>query len=172
MTLIPAVTGTVTCTWAKGPGNTQVEEGHIIPAVLAFHPTQTPISSADVCHSLPSSTGTATGAVAYPLAMRGRANGAALEMGEENVYNALRASDGGSSRQNAVLTPDLGVRRLTPTECLRLMGWPDTHLDLDPPLADTHKYRLIGNGVVAPVAEWIGRRLTIGDLSTTTTHKE
>jgi site-specific DNA-cytosine methylase len=52
--LIPDRTGTVTTTWAKGPGNTQVEEGHI----------------------------------------------------------------------QAVAE---GVRRLTPRECERLMGWPDDH---------------------------------------------
>lgn len=46
-------------------------------------------------------TGQAHG-VAYPLAMRGRAEGAELEMGEEGVYNALRAGDGGSSRANLV----------------------------------------------------------------------
>lgn len=50
-------------------------------------------------------------------------------------------------------------RRLTPTECLRLMGWPDWWLDITPPLADSPKYRMIGNGVVAPVAQWIGERI-------------
>lgn len=44
-------------------------------------------------------------AVAYPLAMRGREDGAELEMGEAEVYNALRAGDGGSSRANWALTP-------------------------------------------------------------------
>jgi DNA (cytosine-5)-methyltransferase 1 len=34
MTFVPAVTGTVTTTWAKGPGNTQVEEGLCIPAFV------------------------------------------------------------------------------------------------------------------------------------------
>ena len=29
--LVPQITGTVTTTWAKGPGNTQVDEGHVIP---------------------------------------------------------------------------------------------------------------------------------------------
>jgi site-specific DNA-cytosine methylase len=40
---------------------------------------------------------------AHPLAMRGREDGAELEVGEEGVYNALRAGDGGSSRANHVL---------------------------------------------------------------------
>lgn len=101
-------------------------------------------------------------AIAYPLAMRGRADGAELELGEPDVYNALRAGDGGSSRQNGVLTPELAVRRLTPRECERLMGWPDdwTRWTADGiEIADSHRYRMCGNGVVSPVAEWIGRRI-------------
>lgn len=45
------------------------------------------------------------------------------------------------------------VRRLMPIECERLMGWPDHHTA--PAGADTHRYRLCGNGVVAPIAAWI-----------------
>jgi site-specific DNA-cytosine methylase len=45
------------------------------------------------------------------------------------------------------------------SDCLRLQGFPDDWLDLDPPLSDSAKYRLIGNAVTVPVAEWIGRRL-------------
>jgi DNA (cytosine-5)-methyltransferase 1 len=55
-----------------------------------------------------------------------------------------------------------GVRRLTPLECERLMGWPDDWTRWDSEnneIADTHRYRMCGNGVVAPVAEWIGRRI-------------
>jgi DNA (cytosine-5)-methyltransferase 1 len=99
-------------------------------------------------------------AIAY--AMRGRNDGAELELGEPDVYNALRAGDGGSSRQNGVLTPELAVRRLTPRECERLMGWPDdwTRWTADgTEISDSHRYRMCGNGVVSPVAEWIGRRI-------------
>lgn len=92
--------------------------------------------------------------------------GAELEMGEPNVYNALRAGNGGSSRANTVLTPTLAVRRLTPVECERLMGWPDdwtrwgvTATGAVVELADSHRYRICGNGVVSPVAAWIGRRI-------------
>jgi DNA (cytosine-5)-methyltransferase 1 len=58
------------------------------------------------------------------------------------------------------------VRRLTPLECERLMGWPDdwTRRGADgKEISDTHRYRMIGNGVVAPVAEWIGHRLVAVD---------
>lgn len=58
------------------------------------------------------------------------------------------------------------VRRLTPLECERLMGWPDgwtAHgIDDDGVLveiATTQRYRICGNGIVATVTEWIGGRL-------------
>lgn len=51
----------------------------------------------------------------------------------------------------------IGVRRLTPVECERLMGWPDGHTE--PAGADSHRYRLCGNGVVAPAAEWLAQRI-------------
>jgi len=58
--------------------------------------------------------------------------------------------------------PNLAVRRLTPLECERLMGWPDDHTL---PRADgkhnsdSTRYRMCGNGVVAPVATWIAKHL-------------
>ncbi len=69
----------------------------------------------------------------------------------------------------------MGVRRLTPLECERLMGWPDDWTrwaDDGTEIADAHRYRMCGNGVVATVAEWIGWRLVAVDrnlvLSATT----
>lgn len=45
------------------------------------------------------------------------------------------------------------VRRLTPVECERLMGWPDDHTAGQ---ADSHRYKQCGNGVVSNCTEWIG----------------
>jgi site-specific DNA-cytosine methylase len=56
--------------------------------------------------------------------------------------------------------PKLVVRRLTPTECERLMGWPDNHTlyRADGKMnSDSTRYKMCGNGVASPVAEWIGR---------------
>jgi DNA (cytosine-5)-methyltransferase 1 len=49
-----------------------------------------------------------------------------------------------------------GVRRLTPTECERLQGFPD---DWTGGQVDSHRYRQLGNAVAVPVAEWLGRRI-------------
>jgi len=53
------------------------------------------------------------------------------------------------------------VRRLTPRECERLQGFPDgwTRFGDGREISDSTRYRLIGNAVAVPVAEWIGRRI-------------
>jgi len=59
-------------------------------------------------------------------------------------------------------SPEL-VRKLTPLECERLMGWPDNHTafglypgqDSPKAISDAQRYKMCGNGVVAPVAGWV-----------------
>jgi DNA (cytosine-5)-methyltransferase 1 len=52
-----------------------------------------------------------------------------------------------------------GVRRLTPLECLRLQGFPDSWLD-GLGLSDSAKYQMIGNAFPPPMAEWVGKRIS------------
>lgn len=62
-----------------------------------------------------------------------------------------------------VFAPPMAVRRLTPRECERLMGWPDDHTRWTAngrEIADSHRYRMCGNGVMAPMGEWVARRVT------------
>ena len=49
-----------------------------------------------------------------------------------------------------------GVRRLTPTECERLQGFPDGWTAGQ---SDSARYRQLGNAVAVPVARWIGERI-------------
>jgi DNA (cytosine-5)-methyltransferase 1 len=54
------------------------------------------------------------------------------------------------------------VRRLTPIECARLMGFPDDYLDITyrgKPAADGPKYRAVGNSWAVPVVRWIGEQI-------------
>ena len=56
----------------------------------------------------------------------------------------------------------LAVRRLTPLECERLMGWPDDHTRWTASgkeQADTNRYKQCGNGVATPVAAWIAKHI-------------
>lgn len=50
-------------------------------------------------------------------------------------------------------------RRLTPTECARLMGFERTGKEWDIPVSDTQAYRQFGNAVVVPVVEAIARTM-------------
>lgn len=54
------------------------------------------------------------------------------------------------------------VRRLTPTECERLQGFPDGWTAGQ---SDTARYRQLGNAVFVPGAEWIGRQIVNADLT-------
>lgn len=48
------------------------------------------------------------------------------------------------------------VRRLTPTECERLQGFPDGWTEGQ---ADSSRYKQMGNAVAVPVVQWIINRL-------------
>lgn len=80
----------------------------------------------------------------------------------EPVAPTLNLSDMGESRSTTLAAGPTGVRRLTPVECERLMGWPDNHTLMRADgkrQADSNRYRQCGNGVVAPVAQWIGTHI-------------
>lgn len=50
------------------------------------------------------------------------------------------------------------VRRLTPLECERLMGWSDFHTRWradGTEVSDSARYRMCGNGVASPVAHYL-----------------
>lgn len=54
------------------------------------------------------------------------------------------------------------LRRLTPTECMRLQGFPDGWCDIDfrgKPATDTPKYKAAGNSMTVNVMRWIGLRI-------------
>ncbi|OFV46709.1 DNA cytosine methyltransferase [Oligella sp. HMSC09E12] len=66
----------------------------------------------------------------------------------------------------AVLNPPAyQVRRLTPVECERLMGFPDKYTQIpwrNKPAEECpegHRYKALGNSWAVPVARWIGKRI-------------
>jgi len=68
----------------------------------------------------------------------------------------------GESRATTVAAQYNGVRRLTPVECERLQGFPDdwtAHLPSGKQLADTHRYRMMGNAVCVSVARWVANKI-------------
>jgi DNA (cytosine-5)-methyltransferase 1 len=58
------------------------------------------------------------------------------------------------------------VRRLTPTECERLQGFPDGYTLIPyrgKPASDGPRYKALGNSMAVPVMRWIGERIQIVD---------
>lgn len=96
-------------------------------------------------------------AVAFDL--RGREGGSQFE-GPHDSAN-IRAGSGGSSR--SYVAEKWAVRRLTPTECERLQGFPDGFTNVpwrgkaDAP--DGPRYKALGNSMAVNVMQWVGQRI-------------
>ena len=105
---------------------------------------------------------------------RTRTDGQNVEAQEELAYSLNNPGAGGRTQENRI-TQGMTVRRLTPTECARLQGFPDGWCCLCQPLEawaadpeaaaercacpDSPQYRAYGNAVTVNVVEWLGRRL-------------
>lgn len=77
--------------------------------------------------------------------------------GEIDIATTLNASSQRYDFESETLVQSTpGVRRLTPTECERLQGFPDGWTSGQ---SDTARYRQLGNAVPVPVARWIGARI-------------
>lgn len=61
--------------------------------------------------------------------------------------------------QETSILHGMAVRRLTPTECERLQGFPDGWTDILPTTPDGPRYKAIGNSMAVPVMRWIGSRI-------------
>jgi DNA (cytosine-5)-methyltransferase 1 len=53
----------------------------------------------------------------------------------------------------------MAVRRLTPTECERLQGFPDGYTNIKDKCPDGSRYKALGNSWAVPVVRWIGERI-------------
>ena len=74
-----------------------------------------------------------------------------------SATNAMKSGDAAPH-----VAGQFGVRRLTPTECARLQGFPDdwnAFSDDGKPISDSARYKQLGNAVCVPTAEWIARRI-------------
>jgi DNA (cytosine-5)-methyltransferase 1 len=85
---------------------------------------------------------------------------------EVNISKTLDTSRGldPSCNQGGIgLVQSMAVRRLTPTECERLQGFPDSYTNIpwrkQPESPDGPRYKALGNSMAVPVMAWIGRRI-------------
>ena len=58
-----------------------------------------------------------------------------------------------------VYSSTMSVRRLTPTECERLQGFPDNYTNIKENCPDGPRYKALGNSMAVPVMKWIGERI-------------
>lgn len=73
----------------------------------------------------------------------------------------------GTDRTSTILQTPYAVRRLTPTECERLQGFPDGHSMIPwrnkpaDQCPDGPRYKALGNSMAVPVMHWIGKRIQL-----------
>ena len=100
-------------------------------------------------------------AVAYSIREDATAgNFSATEIDAARCLQKHQPSVQSHHAQTFITEPEMSVRRLTPTECERLMGWPDEWTAPEGVKApDSKRYAACGDGIVAPVAFWIADRI-------------
>ena len=83
---------------------------------------------------------------------------------EEKRQNGRRFKDDGepaftlNTQDRHGIYDGMKIRKLTPTECERLQGFPD---DWTKGVSDTQRYRQMGNAVTVNVVEYIAKRLKL-----------
>jgi DNA (cytosine-5)-methyltransferase 1 len=70
---------------------------------------------------------------------------------------------GGGNVPVTIPSQSMAVRRLTPTECERLQGFPDGYTNIPwrkkDESPDGPRYKALGNSMAVPVMKWIGQRI-------------
>lgn len=93
---------------------------------------------------------------------RGRTGGRSVEWQDDLAYSLNNPGAGGRSQERNIIAPDWAVRRLTPTECARLQGFPQDYCAItyrNKPAADGPQYKALGNSMAVPVIAWLMDRI-------------
>ena len=181
--------------WISGPlaepdykdcGTDGMNKGSAKLAMQVYenHPNDSRVTEVDACPTLGKRTGTGGGNL--PLVQRTVGTlqerdhkGAGTTIDDKLVVDMvnMQGDKGGVSniedaKQQAYLHSGVSVRRLTPRECERLMGFPDdfTRIPYRGKPADNcpdgPRYAALGNSIAIPVLKWIGDRIqTVEELS-------
>lgn len=162
--LVPVIAPCLTQNYGKNPDNSDTNAGRMLLPV-SFDTTQITSrtnrsipQAGDPCHPI--------AAKGHPpsVAFRTAGDGCAYEEGDTTAP-LTTATDPSAN----VVATQWAVRRLTPTECERLQGFPDNY-SLVPfrgkPMADGPRYKMLGNSMAVPVMRWIGERIQAMDVPT------
>ena len=99
--------------------------------------------------------------VSYTLDATGLQGVVAPTLTTNNPSRSPQASEV-TQQINAVYQSSMAVRRLTPTECERLQGFPDRYTDImlnGKQTPDGPRYKALGNSMAVNVMKWIGERI-------------
>lgn len=136
--------------------------------VYETHPADSRVKEmGETCQTVTSRWGTGGGNVpivqAYSIREDAQANNfSATPLEVTPALQALRPSVQSHHAQTFIASKS-AIRRLTPTECERLQGFPDGYTVIpwrgkaEPP--DAPRYKAMGNSMAVPVMAWIGKRI-------------
>jgi DNA (cytosine-5)-methyltransferase 1 len=163
-----ALTGSPSSSSCGNPDDNRAQGGFLVPALttrcgntlddqqtgqlISFHQTQDPIHGDDWSPAL-GATSIGMGVAYNPYRTLEKDGTITSGFAARPVVDALHGPTG---NKEPLIADTLAVRRLTPVECERLQGFPDDWTEPEP---DSARYRMLGNAVCVPVAEWIGRRI-------------
>ena len=119
---------------------------------LAFDTTQL-TSSENRSNPQPGDPSHPLASQAHPPAVAYRTNNTTAN--GHGISEVAHTLDQASANGQAVIGA-MAVRRLTPTECERLQGYPDGWTE---GFSDSVRYRMLGNSVAVPNVEWIAHRI-------------
>jgi len=83
---------------------------------------------------------------------------------QDPVTGDIASSLGRNQGRECCVNHADSVRRLTPRECERLMGFPDDYTNVTfrkKPATDSHRYKALGNAMAVPVMRWLGQRIAV-----------
>jgi DNA (cytosine-5)-methyltransferase 1 len=134
------------------------EGNAVVTTVYETHPADSRVKEmGETCQTVTSRWGTGGGNV--PIATAFKIRGGCEGGGKGYLGNDKHAYTL-STLQDQQLFTESRVRRLTPTECERLQGFPDGFTDIkEKGTPDSHRYKALGNSMAVPVMKWIGERI-------------
>jgi DNA (cytosine-5)-methyltransferase 1 len=150
---------------AKGVGNQYLADHKCVVQPIASHDVAGTMLSRNTSGGFSNSIDHAAGGymAIQPIALAENTIGRK----PENGGNGDGFTDGGPMYTlNATgvhgVAQSMAVRRLTPVECERLQGFPDTYTDIKSKgkaTPDGPRYKALGNSMAVPVMAWIGKRI-------------
>jgi len=108
--------------------------------------------------------------VAQPTVLMDQ-GGSVMNVMQDGTVGTLRRETHGHEPS---ILQNMAVRRLTPVECERLQGFPDSYTNIKPngkQTPDGPRYKALGNSMAVPVMKWIGERIDNADIAQQTKEK-